>query len=207
MGAQRVALPRIARICQGSAGEKAKLAETAEALRPRSPPSTTRWRATRTTSSSADKLHEQGQAEVERGTPRDASSLCACAGAFDGKIEDAFARFETMESALTPPREKSRLLISSAGIPEGRIAELETENAVDEELAALKARLAKRRVQVLGRDPMRSWISSRASDRLHGDRGAASGSSSNTHALALEPQHFLPTTKKILADQWESVPR
>lgn len=65
---------------------------------------------------------------------------------YDGKIEDAFARFETMEKRLDATEgEVEAFDLGRTKSLKDEIAELEAESAVEEELALLKARLAKHR--------------------------------------------------------------
>lgn len=65
---------------------------------------------------------------------------------YDGKIEDAFARFDQMEKRLdaTEGEVEAFDLGRRKSLTE-EIAELEAESAIEEELAALKARMAKRK--------------------------------------------------------------
>lgn len=64
---------------------------------------------------------------------------------YDGKIEDALARFEHMEKRLDATEGEAEAFDLGRGrsLTE-EIAELEAENGIEEELAQLKARLAKR---------------------------------------------------------------
>lgn len=65
---------------------------------------------------------------------------------YDGKIEDALARFEFMEKRLDETEGEAEVFDLGRGKSlKDEIAELEAESAVEEELAHLKARLAKRR--------------------------------------------------------------
>lgn len=65
---------------------------------------------------------------------------------YDGKIEDAFARFSQMEKRLDEKEgEVESFDLGRTKSLKDEIAELEAESAVEEELAALKARLAKRK--------------------------------------------------------------
>ncbi|MBL6928737.1 MAG: phage shock protein PspA [Rhodospirillales bacterium] len=63
---------------------------------------------------------------------------------YDGRVEDAFARFDKMEKRL----DETESEVEAFDLGRGKtlteeIAELETESAVEQELAALKARMAK----------------------------------------------------------------
>ncbi|MCG8510831.1 MAG: phage shock protein PspA [Rhodospirillales bacterium] len=65
---------------------------------------------------------------------------------YDGKIEDAFARFSQMEKRLDEKEgEVESFDLGRTKSLKDEIAELEAESAVEQELAALKARLAKRK--------------------------------------------------------------
>ncbi len=65
---------------------------------------------------------------------------------YDGKIEDAFTRFDQMEKRLDATEgEVEAFDLGRTKSLKEEIAELEAESAIEEELAALKARIAKRK--------------------------------------------------------------
>jgi len=136
-------------LAKAALGEKAKLAETAVALRAElAALDEALARNENDIVKLQDKLREAKAKQKTMNARRDTASsrLRVRRQLYDGKIEDAFARFETVEKRLDATEgEVEAFDLGRTRSLKDEIAELETESAVEEELAALKARLAKRR--------------------------------------------------------------
>jgi phage shock protein A len=136
-------------LAKAALGEKAKLADTAAALKAEI--ATLDEALSRNQDDIVklqDKLREAKakQKSIAARHETASSRLRVRRQLYDGKIEDAFARFETMEKRLDATEgEVEAFDLGRTRSLKDEIAELETESAVEEELAALKARLAKRR--------------------------------------------------------------
>lgn len=135
-------------LAKAALAEKAKLVETAEALKAELDSlDEALTRNEHDIVKLQDKLREAKAKQKSMSARHETASsrLRVRKQLFDGKIEDAFTRFEHMEKRLDEKEGE----IESFDLGRGKslkdeIAELEAESAVEQELAALKARLAKR---------------------------------------------------------------
>lgn len=136
-------------LAKAALGEKAKLAETAAALRAEMAAlEEALARNEDDIVKLQDKLREAKAKQKAMNARRDTASsrLRVRRQLYDGKIEDAFTRFETMEKRLDATEGEAEAFdLGRTRSLKDEIADLETESVVEEELAALKARLAKRR--------------------------------------------------------------
>jgi len=134
-------------LAKAALAEKAKLAETAEALQAEVDALDEALdRNEADIVKLQDKLREAKakQKSIKARHETASSRLRVRKQLFDGKIEDAFTRFEHMEKRLDATEGEAEAFDLGRGksLTE-EIAELEAESAIEEELEAMKARLAK----------------------------------------------------------------